>query len=110
MICTDAPSTYSTLAQCQGWISTCFSTGKGCVASLGLCSSYTIAAGCTGMIGSDGACTASTGAGATACRPFVCTDAPATTASNTACSTFLSGCVTTGKGCVNVLAACNSYA
>ena len=110
MICTDAPTTYSTLAQCQGWISTCLSTGKGCATSLGLCSSYTIAAGCTGMIGSDGACTANTAAGSTACRPLACTDAPTTTATNTACNTFLSGCVTTGKGCVSVLSACSSYA
>ena len=35
MVCTDAPTTYSTLALCQGWISTCYSTGKGCVTSLG---------------------------------------------------------------------------
>ena len=62
------------------------------------------------MIGSDGTCTASTFNGATVCRPIACTDAPANTATNTACNTFLSGCVTTGKGCVSVLSACNSYA
>ena len=62
------------------------------------------------MIGSDGACIADSTAGSTACRPIVCTDAPATTATNTACNTFLSGCVTTGKGCVGSLSSCNSYA
>ena len=81
---------------------------KRCVDSLGLCSSYAIADGCTGMIGIDGGCITNADSGSTACRPIVCTDAPTTT-SIWACGLFLNGCVTNGKGCVAALSACSSY-
>ena len=54
----------------------CYSNGKACVASLELCSTYAIAAGCTGMIGSEGHCIADTAAGSSTCRPIICNDAP----------------------------------
>ena len=61
------------------------------------------------MIGSDGPCTANTSAGSTACRPLACTDAATTLATNTACSAFLTGCVSTGKGCASALSICSTY-
>ena len=108
-VCTDAAATLTTNTMCNNWIAGCLTTGKGCASVLTACSSYTIASGCTGMIGSDGACTANTAAGSTVCRPLVCTDAPVATSTTAACITFLSGCVTTGKGCVSSLSACSTY-
>jgi len=43
------------------------------------------------------------------CRDYVCTEADATLASNTDCNAWLSGCITTGKGCILTLGACASY-
>ena len=37
------------------------------------------------MTGSDGACTANTAAGSTACRALACSDAPASTSTTAAC-------------------------
>ena len=60
-------------------------------------------------MGSDGACTTDTTAGALNCRATACTDAPASTTTDAACNTFKTGCQTTGSGCVTSRGACSSY-
>jgi hypothetical protein len=76
------------------------STGKGCVASLDKCSSYTVTnatTDCAGYIGTDGVCEGD--AGATSCRARKCENGTGTT--DEACNTYKSGCVTNGVKCVD---------
>ncbi len=58
------------------------------------------------MIGSEGPCIASTAS--KSCRALVCTDAPSTYSTDTACDNFLKGCLTFGRGCVLFLSPCNT--
>ena len=55
--CTEADVSLNTNALCNNYIQGCVSNGKGCVSSLGLCSTYTgDIESCEGLIGSDGYC------------------------------------------------------
>lgn len=56
------------------------------------------------MIGLDGICQK----GGQYCKSRVCSEAPALN-SNVTCSLYKSGCLTTGKGCIDQLGACSTY-
>ena len=70
-------------------------SGGGCV-TRSTCAAATIQAACV---------TSSTGSicywNGTACVDKTCANAPSTMTTNTACSGFLSNCITTGTGCVS---------
>ena len=90
--CTDAPIATSTIAACGLFLTGCVTTGKGCVATLSACNTYASSLGCSGLLGNDGFCTPDTTAGAVNCRALLCTDAPASTTTDAACTIFKSGC------------------
>ncbi|CAD8156844.1 unnamed protein product [Paramecium pentaurelia] len=107
--CKDAPDTYSTDDECNKYKAGCFTTGKGCTTSRGLCSSYKgTSSSCEGYIGSDGKCKGASDAEAP-CSAKVCKDADATLNTDEKCDEYQTGCKTTGKGCVSTLSTCSSY-
>jgi len=107
--CTEADATLATNEECNAWHSGCVTTGKGCIATLGVCASYT---GddftCLGLKGIDGNCEGT--AGETNCTARVCTRAIAAKMTDADCSAYQEGCITNGKGCVaSPLPACATY-
>ncbi|CAD8206022.1 unnamed protein product [Paramecium pentaurelia] len=97
----DSNDTFKTQAQCEAIQSTCKTTGKGCVATLAACSSYSYTddgTSCNSLFGSDGRCKAGTSG---KCAARVCTEALTSLTTNKQCDDYKSGCVTTGAGCVS---------
>ncbi|TNV71507.1 hypothetical protein FGO68_gene15846 [Halteria grandinella] len=106
--CTDAPNSTATNPDCVSFLAGCVTTGKGCIATLGACNSYTVAnpvTDCTGYVGTDGVCEGD--AGGSACRARKCENGTGTT--NDLCGQYKKGCVTNGKACVTAKAACSTY-
>ena len=64
--------------------------------------------GCDGYIGSDGACYNSTDSSGK-CRSAICSDALLTNYTNSVCSKFKYGCISSGIGCVSNRIACSLY-
>ncbi|CAK64744.1 unnamed protein product (macronuclear) [Paramecium tetraurelia] len=98
---TDSNDTFKTQAQCEAIQSNCKTTGKGCVATLAACSSYSYTddgTSCNSWYGSDGRCKPGT---AGKCAARVCTEALTSLTTNKQCDDYKSGCVTTGAGCVS---------
>lgn len=86
--CKDAPDTYSTDDECNKYKTGCFTTGKGCTTSKGLCSSYKgTSSTCEGYIGSDGKCKGASDAEAP-CSAKVCKDADATLNTDEKCDEY----------------------
>ncbi|TNV71570.1 hypothetical protein FGO68_gene4687 [Halteria grandinella] len=108
-LCSDFPTGTPTDSDCVAFQSFCLkSTGKGCVAALDKCSSYTVAnaaTDCAGYMGTDGTCEGD--ANATACRARKCENGTGTT--DEACNTYKSGCVTNGVKCVDARSKCSDY-
>ncbi|CAD8071729.1 unnamed protein product [Paramecium sonneborni] len=97
--CTEADVSFNQDAQCNNFIKGCVTTGKGCVSSLGLCSTYSgDIESCEGLKGSDGYCKGVEGKDK--CTVKVCTDAEVTITTDAACGKYQIGCVTNGYGCV----------
>ncbi|CAD8122988.1 unnamed protein product [Paramecium sonneborni] len=97
----DSNATFTTQAQCTAIQSFCKTTGKGCVATLQNCSSYTYTddgTSCNSLYGLDGRCKKA--ASGNNCAARVCTEAPTSSTTNKQCDEYKSDCVTTGAGCV----------
>ncbi|CAD8205842.1 unnamed protein product [Paramecium pentaurelia] len=98
---TDSNETFKTKDQCLAVQLFCKTTGKGCVATLSNCSSYSFTddgTSCNSLYGLNGRCKAGTGG---KCADRVCTEAPTSYTSQPQCEEYKSGCVPTGAGCVS---------
>ncbi|KAM3128877.1 hypothetical protein pb186bvf_019012 [Paramecium bursaria] len=104
-VCENASKFLNTDQQCSAYQNGCITNGLGCLKQLQSCQSYQLSDNCDLLIGTDGQCTK----GEVSCRKLLCTDAPITNIVDAACDTFLSGCITTGQGCIDVLGKCESY-
>lgn len=91
------PATLVSHDSCKAVISTCTTTGSGCI-TIGNCSAYATEVICkaakTTQIGDT--CIWDTNA----CRAKKCTDAPTGTTTDAGCDTYLTGCKTNGTSCV----------
>nr|CAA59447.1 alpha-51D-immobilization antigen [Paramecium tetraurelia] len=134
-VCTEAPNTLATDADCQKYHKDCVTTGYGCTATKN-CSNLTSQAACKLRAECTWAnqCTASITTCATynntsysqctnskvngkfcawtesnsTCRAQVCEDQPATIASHAQCQSFADNCTTSGAGCLTITT-CPSY-
>ncbi|CAD8176717.1 unnamed protein product [Paramecium octaurelia] len=99
-VCSEAPDTLKTDADCKDYQYGCVTTGLGCVSNRQSCTTYSgTAISCAKLIGTEGNCYG-VGDTATACKAQICSNAPATFTSHDQCSGFQSGCLTNGSGCV----------
>ncbi|CAD8211577.1 unnamed protein product [Paramecium octaurelia] len=134
-VCTEAPNTLATDADCQKYHKDCYTTGYGC-SSVKNCSNLTSQAACKLRAECTWAnqCTASITTCATysntsysqctnskvngkfcawtesnsTCRAQTCEDQPATIASHAQCQSFADTCTTSGAGCLTITT-CASY-
>ncbi|CAK89346.1 unnamed protein product (macronuclear) [Paramecium tetraurelia] len=128
-VCTEAPNTITTDAECQKYHSSCYTTGYGC-SSVKQCSNLTSQASCklreectwaNLCASSSTTCSTFNGQGysqctnskvngkfcawqesSSTCRAQVCEDQPATIASHAQCQAFSDNCTTTGAGCITI--------
>lgn len=110
--CKKADSTITTDLECKNYSFTCVTTGLGCHKNpLPLCSDYTPAkvGDCESLIGLTGKCAFDTDSTAVKCKVRDCTTASKDLKTDTECNAYLTGCVTTGKGCVAIRPLCNTY-
>ncbi|CAK61922.1 unnamed protein product (macronuclear) [Paramecium tetraurelia] len=124
-VCTEAPNTLATDADCQKYHKDCVTTGYGCTAtkncktrmhmgpnqctaSITTCATYnnTSYSQCTNSKVNGKFC-AWTESNST-CRAQVCEDQPATIASHAQCQSFADNCTTSGAGCLTITT-CPSY-
>ncbi|CAD8122845.1 unnamed protein product [Paramecium sonneborni] len=105
-VCTDANVSFNTDQDCARQQTGCVTTGKGCIATLGSCSSYDgNATTCIGYIGTDGQCAGDRNG--TKCRVRKCDQKTAVT--DDECNKWKSGCISNGRSCVDALDLCNTY-
>jgi hypothetical protein len=89
----------TTDADCQSISKGCTSDGTSCIAAKS-CSEYTTSTLCLNTSNSgNGKCKWET-TGTGTCRNYTCSEGDSTNTTDTLCSTYLTGCVTNGKGCV----------
>ncbi|CAD8055005.1 unnamed protein product [Paramecium primaurelia] len=120
-VCTEAPNTLTTDADCQKYHKDCYTTGYGCTntkqcfnltsqAACKLREECTWANQCTNAITS---CSTQSNTNYSQCtnskvNAQVCEDQPATITSHAQCQNFADTCTTTGAGCITI-SACTLY-
>lgn len=97
-LCTDAPNTTKSDADCNTFLKNCWTNGAGCFAQSTACTAYkgtmetckTFTRKCTNI---------EAAVATTACVEVNCTD-NITATSDSDCTTFKKGCLTKGTGCI----------
>ena len=86
-------------------MSTCLTMGTGCISATSTCSSYPGSSNCNLFTGNSKACYWE---GGSFCVDKLCTHNTTSTSDDT-CNQFLSGCVTSGIGCILKTEICTVY-
>ncbi|CAD8044190.1 unnamed protein product [Paramecium primaurelia] len=101
-------TTATTDQECETFLSGCVTTGKGCTSNTTLCSQLTSTQdGCSALIGNFKRCKGASDQSGE-CSIKFCQD-NTTATSDSQCASYMTGCLTRGKGCIASTEPCSAY-